>query len=84
MFAKLFDSEKHGQILVKSDTGGDDYAPEIRFYFESNNPNFGICSVALTYTNDDSGFDKRDEAFKSIGLQLAEKVVNDTKQKIGI
>jgi hypothetical protein len=84
MFAKLFDSEKHGQILVKSDTGGDEYKPEIRFYFESNNPRFGICSIALTYTDDDGGFDKRDAAFETIDLLFAEKVVNETKQRAGI
>jgi len=81
MFAKLFDSAEHGQILVKADTDTN-CKPEIRFYFEPKD--YGVCSMALTYTDTDDGFDKRDSAFEKIDCAFAEKLVGETKSKIGV
>jgi len=40
MFAKLYETEDHGQILVKLDAG-DVGQPEVRYYFEPKS--LGVC-----------------------------------------
>lgn len=69
MFAKIFESEKYGQLLVKADTC-EEYKPEVRVY--CNPPGLGICSVSLSFTDDEEGWDKQEEAFNMIDIEMAE------------
>lgn len=58
-FAKLFEFDDIGQVLVKRDTdeNGD---PEVRLYFEPKG--FGVCSTAFGFEADENG----DEATKAV------------------
>ena len=47
-FAKLFEFEDLGQVLVKLDDGDD--GPEVRTYFVPDG--FGVCSIAMTFKPD--------------------------------
>lgn len=68
-FAKLFESEKYGQILVVKST--DDYdKPSIKFSCEPEG--FGICSISANYADTDEGWDKRDVEFEKITIERAE------------
>ena len=60
-FAKLFETEKFGQILVKIDKGEDE-SPEIRVYVSP--PKLGICSWAAGYPDSDEGWDTAEKAFE--------------------
>ena len=48
-FAKLFEFEDLGQVLVKLDDGDD--GPEVRTYFVPDG--FGVCSIAMTFKSDE-------------------------------
>lgn len=54
MFAKLFDHEKYGQLLVKLDTDNEG-DPEVRTYFKPKG--LGVCSVAAGFKDDDEGWE---------------------------
>ena len=73
MFAKLYETNI-GQILVKTDTN-EDGCPEVRIYFEPDG--FGVCSQAVTFTDDDSGWDNRQKYFDLVGEEEAVKVVGE-------
>ena len=64
MFCKLFETEKHGQILVKLDEGTGDSIAEVRFYVEP--PNLGVCSFAAGFDNEDDAWDKAEAMFEKI------------------
>lgn len=72
MFAKLFDSQKYGQILMKAET--DEHGkPEIKFYFEKKvGDNIVICNVAMPCRND-----LRDKFFDEVDLDFAEDIIKD-------
>lgn len=74
MFAKIFESEKYGQLLVKADTC-EEYKPEVRVYCEP--PGLGICSTALSFHDDDEGWDKQEAAFGMIDLEMAEAMTSE-------
>lgn len=48
-FAKLFEFDDIGQVLVTLE-GGDE-GPEVRVKFKPKN--LGVCSIKLSFTNDD-------------------------------
>lgn len=76
-FAKLFESEMYGQILVKldqSDEPGE--GAEIRFYFSP--PDLGVCSIALKYRDTDNGWDKSEQVFYDIDLEQSESIIKST------
>ena len=72
MFAKIFDSSIFGQILVKRDVS-EDSKPEVRFYFEP--PELGVCSLAIGFADNDTGWDLCDAAFDAATLEKAEDVL---------
>ena len=72
MFAKLYKT-KLGQILVKFDTDGDECNPEVRFYFRPDG--LGVCSTAIVFNDDDSGWDKAEKLFNEINKKRAVKTV---------
>ncbi len=72
-FCRLFETSTHGQILVKLDRN-DEGIPEVRYYMQP--PNLGVCSVALSFSDDDEGWDLAENAFaKSDERYCVEKVV---------
>lgn len=74
-FAKLFQFEKIGQVLVKLDDG--DEGPEVRIYFQPEN--LGICSTAFNFKEDEKGteWEKAESAFKMVDEKTAEGVVRE-------
>ena len=63
-FAKLFESEEYGQVLVINDKDSEDLpALVIKFTAEG----LGVCEACLSYVDDsDESYDKRDIAFENI------------------
>lgn len=79
-FAKLYETEQFGQILVKIDSSNDDMesVPEVRIYFEPEN--LGVCSQAVKFENSDEGWDKAEARFLEITEEKAinlVKILND-------
>ena len=64
MFAKLYETEKHGQILVMLDSNEDSGRPQIKVYFEPEGA--GVCSVGLNFKTDISESDQWVAADKSL------------------
>jgi len=62
-FCKLFESETHGQILVKLDRN-EEGNPEVRLFVSPEG--LGVCSLAAWYSDDDEGWDKAEEWFGRI------------------
>ncbi|MEM9424799.1 MAG: hypothetical protein AAF975_08445 [Spirochaetota bacterium] len=72
MFAKIFDSETCGQILVLRASGTDDN-PEVRVYFQPKD--MGVCSMGSQFESTDSGEDAADKFFSMIDLDKAQAMV---------
>lgn len=73
IFAKLFEFDDVGQVLVKLDDG--DNGPEVRIYFQPEN--LGVCSTAFNFKEDEDGseWDKAEEAFNKVDEKTALGVV---------
>lgn len=73
-FAKLFEFDDIGMVLVKRDTdeNGD---PEVRLYFEPKG--FGVCSTAFGFEEDEheDAAAKAEKAFELIDQERAEKII---------
>jgi len=80
MFAKIFESEIHGQLLVKIDSGDD--GPEVRTFFQPKN--LGVCSLAVGFKDTDSGWDSAEELFSRVSCSDAEGTVAIAKKQLGI
>lgn len=76
-FAKLFETEAHGQILVKLDAGDD--GPELRFYFDPDIEGLNVCSVAISAKDTDAGWKAMQAAFDRQDADTAAKVVAGVK-----
>lgn len=70
-FAKLFQSEKYGQLVVITQ-GSDDGLPELRIFMQP--AGYGVCSMGLLYEDSD----KREADFKKVDLAWAERTVQST------
>lgn len=79
MFAKLFENEKYGQVLVTKDTNDED-APQIKITFEFEGI---IFKYSPTYKNSDAGVAERDFLFNAITeKQVMANVEALTKQLV--
>jgi hypothetical protein len=74
MFAKLFESQKYGQILVKIDSASDDDMAEVRFFFQPKD--LGVCSCAICFEGSDAGWGLAEKAFEKADLAFAESIVS--------
>lgn len=74
-FAKIFNSEKMGQLLVKLDSC-EDSNPEVRFYF--NPPHMGVCSQAYGFNDDVEGWERAETLFNDVDLDMVEKVLSES------
>jgi hypothetical protein len=70
-FAKTFDSDKYGQILVVNETD-EDGNPEVKFSMRPKN--LGICSIGSKFSGNPEGFDKADAFFDAVDIEVAEAV----------
>ena len=61
-FAKLHETEKYGQILVKLDSG--DEGPETQFFFTPSEM-LGVCSMAIKFEDTEEGWDKAEVTFET-------------------
>lgn len=73
VFAKMFSSEKYGQIVAIRQGADETGKPEIRFFFQP--PAMGVCSLAMVFDDTDDGWDAQEEAFAKLKLDAAEKTV---------
>lgn len=80
MFAKLFETSV-GQILVKSDTN-EDGNPEVRIFFEPEG--FGVCNVALSFDDNEKGWNDQERFFDSMGESEVTKIVENQLNQIFI
>ena len=79
MFAKLFENEEHGQLLVKLDTDPETLNPEIRLYFQL--PGTGVCSLAICWESDtEEDWDNADKAFERYDEKMAIGAVTSVKE----
>jgi hypothetical protein len=80
MFAKLYETEETGQVLVKLAEG--DEGPEVRYYFEPKG--LGVCSFAFQFKDDEKGsaWDKADAAFERADEEQALRLAKGIMQKM--
>ena len=80
MFAKLYEVEETGQVLVKLSEGED--GPEVRYYFEPEG--LGVCSFAFQFKDDEKGsaWDKADAAFERADEEQALRLAKGMMQKM--
>lgn len=79
-FAKLYDFDDIGQVLVKVDDGEEN--AEVRIYFKPKG--LGVCSVAMNFKPDgrEDDWDKAQKAFAMIDERRAYDLVTDTLKTI--
>lgn len=73
-FAKMFRSEKYGQLVVLLDRN-DDGDPSVRTYFQHPNPTFGVCSIAPSWHDSEAGWNLAEERFDKMSLEMAEELI---------
>ena len=80
-FAKLFEFDDIGQVLVKRDTD-ENCEPEVRIYFEPKG--FGVCATAFGFEADEkeSASDKAERAFELVDRARAEAIVRNALESI--
>lgn len=71
MFAKLYETEELGQILIKIDDG--EGGPEVRVYFEPKG--MGVCSTAYVFSDEATAWDSAEKAFEKLTEQAAADTV---------
>ena len=77
-FAKLYEDENLGQILVKIDSAEDDgYEAEVRIYFEPKG--LGVCSTVFSYDS----WDGAEEAFDKVDQELCVKLIEPLLKQLG-
>ena len=79
-FAKLYEFEDIGQVLVKLDTGDD--GVDVRFFFKPEE--LGACSLAMTFKRSERGdeWDKAERAFNLVDENKAYALVSETLKTI--
>lgn len=73
MFAKMFQSEEVGQIVIMKDIN-DDQDPCIKIYFDPNIEGLSICNSIISFQKEES----RDKAFDQIEIRHVEYSVKRT------
>jgi len=81
-FAKLYETEKYGQIVVFNDVCEVEDVPELKFYFIPEA--LDLCSSAIKFSADDNGFDLCDAAFESCDQEFAERIVASIVESLNL
>ena len=79
-FAKIFQHEKYGQILVTNNEG-DTGAPEVRVSYIPQD--LGVCDTALKFNDSEEGGDLADKAFEKMDLNLATEMILQVERALG-
>ena len=80
MFAKLFESDRFGQILVVMDRGDD--GPQVTFSVEPTN--LGVCSMAPGFDDTDEGWDRAEKLLTECDQAMAEKMAASIFSAAGV
>lgn len=67
-FAKIFESEKYGQLLVTKDEGSN--GPRVAVHAQPHD--LGVCVIGVNFPDDQGGWDKQDAHFDRMDLEIAE------------
>jgi hypothetical protein len=73
-FARLFESEKYGQILMVRDAS-DDGRPFIEVSVEPGG--YGVCSSKLTWEHSELGWNLMETYFEGTTLEVAEDLAKE-------
>lgn len=80
-FAKLFEDEEVGQVVVMR-VNDDDSNPSIQYICQPNVPGIGLCTMTLSFADTRKGRLDRDHAFERVdeahALEAVRKVTKDT------
>ena len=77
-FAKLFEDDSCGQILVMLDSN---YGPEIKIFFKPKG--LGVCSLKMSgYTDDDEGWEIAEKSFEKMDSKEMIELVKETMKQI--
>jgi len=68
MFAKLYETEQHGQILVVIDTN-DDGSPSVTISVEPEG--MGVCSLGPSWKDTDVGWSSAEKLFNDMTEDMA-------------
>jgi len=74
MFAKLYETQKHGQILVMLDSDTEESTPEVRFFVQPKG--LGVCSFAMGFEDSQDGWENAETAFEKVDEAMALKVAD--------
>ena len=84
-FAKLYETEELGQVLVTLDSCDEFDGMEIRYYFMPKD--MGVCSAAMQFKSKsgdlDFACDKAEAAFEKVDEEQALKFVNTLLEELG-
>lgn len=72
-FAKLFESEKYGQIVVFRQLNDEFDEPEVRLFAKP--AGLGVCSVAVGFEDSLTAADSADDFFNILELDTCEELV---------
>jgi len=78
-FAKLFETETHGQILVVLQRG-DRGNPELQWSIKPQG--FDVCTVSFTYQDTDVAWDTAQELIDNFTLEDAVKIADEMLAQI--
>ena len=72
-FAKLFEDEELGQILVFAEREGDDGKASLTFYVDPNLPTHDVCKARVSWNSDEknSAFDSLEVIEKKGAVNMA-------------
>lgn len=71
-FAKLYETEDRGQILVTLDTN-EEGSPAVRFFVSPTG--LGVCAIGPSFEDSESGWDAAEDLFERVDLDMAYRVV---------
>jgi len=74
-FAKIFESEKYGQLCCIAGSQNDEGKPEIRVHCQPEK--FGVCSYSVMFSDTDKGWASQERAFKIFTVKEAEALAQD-------
>lgn len=70
-FAKVFDTEKYGQILVMKDRNSEgNFSINVHICIDGGNMN-----IAIGFDDTDEGYESRERLFEKVDIDFAEKIV---------
>lgn len=71
-FAKIFESEKYGQLLVLRDDN-DDLEPQVKLTMDPDMDGIGLCYASITFETEES----QQTAFSQFSLRTAERMADE-------